>query len=102
MDEALKKIMELGWLVKIYGNGEDIELENVSPAGEDLVISVSVGDFLVELKDNYEFFDAEEHACMWFGQHKGEPSSLRELLDDAEKIEEMYRELYLTAKEAME
>lgn len=102
MNEALKRIMELGWLIKINGNGEDIELENVSPAGEELIISVSVDDLLVELKDNYEFFDAEEHACMWFEQHKGEPSSLRELLDDAEKIEEMYRELYLTAKEAME
>ena len=46
----------------------------------------------------YEYahdFDADEHAEMWLG-HRGEggcPSSVRELIDDADAIKEMLEEL---------
>ena len=33
-------------------------------------------------------FDGEEHAAMWYGQNRGEPSSLRALLDNSDAIQE--------------
>lgn len=97
--EMLERISELGWMIIVNGDGEDIELENYSPAGEDLIVSVHKNNIIQELRMNYENFDAEEHAYNWYGKNRGEPSSLEILLEDAHAIEDMYRDLYVNVEE---
>lgn len=81
-----------GWKVSYDSKSQYMELENCSPAGEDLIISIGgkkSNDFIKDLRDYYENFNPEKHALDWYGVNRGEPSSLGALLDDAEAIEEM-------------
>ena len=83
------------WLVHEYDGGF-IELEKYSPAGEDFIFTVEPGeDFTKAVKDYAESYDADEHAELWVeGRGKtGVPGSIRELLDDAEAIGDMLKEL---------
>lgn len=101
MDDFLDKASKLGWTATFFEDGK-VELKNFSPCGEDLRITISPNCFIKDIQNNYESFDAEEHALQWYGRHAGEPPSIRTLLEDADKIEEMYKELYLIAMEATE
>ena len=86
------------WYVNENGAG-DFEIETYSPAGEDVIVPVCVEDEnnaeywkkVFEYEDN---FDPSEHAAMWYGQNRGEPSSLRDLIDDAEAIKKMLEQLW--------
>lgn len=94
MTKKQREVTEnLDW--KIYEGKDYYELESYSPAGEDFIITVRRDgeSYAYELKEIYEDFDPSDHAVMWYGQNRGEPSSLRELLDDAEAEKQMIREL---------
>lgn len=95
MNKALKRVCEnLDWTVREYE--EDIELAKYSPAGEDFFFSVSKDNFLTEVINYAEDFDADEHAEMWVeNMHtvKGVPQSIRTLIEDADAIKEMLLEL---------
>lgn len=95
MNKALKRVCEnLDWTVREYE--EDIELAKYSPAGEDFFFSVSKDNFLEEVINYSEYFDADEHAEMWVNNMhtvKGVPQSIRTLIDDADAIKEMLLEL---------
>lgn len=102
---TIKKFIEIckaeGWKVNYDSKSQYVELENSSPAGEDLVICIGgkkSDGFIKDLRDYYENFNSEKHALDWYGAKRGEPSSLRELLDDAEAIEEMIYSLYQKLK----
>lgn len=87
-----------GWSVTENSAG-DFEIEKYSPAGEDFSFSVCVGDennaeYWRKVFDYESDFDPSEHAVMWYGQNRGEPSSLRDLLDDAEAIKKMLEQLW--------
>lgn len=56
-----------------------------------LMFAVNLNDESVMIID--DDFDPEEHAAMWYGQNRGEPSSLRALLDNADNIHESLRRL---------
>ena len=85
MIKAVKEIIEQnGW--NIYESKDFIELQQYSPAGEDFSFSVSKKNTVNEIIDYASNFDEEEHAVMWYGQNRGEPSSLRTLLKDAHEI----------------
>lgn len=90
--EFIEKIEELGWSV-IEGQTE-IEIASYSPAGEDIsfVIFGNTVEELLESLNNIDF-DPEEHATFWYGANRGEPSSLQELLEDAEAIAQKIEEL---------
>lgn len=80
------------WQVNYDSKSKSMELCKFSPAGEEFSIYIqgrNVNEFITELKTYYEDFDADQHAIDWYGAERGEPSSLRELLDDAEAIKEM-------------
>lgn len=99
--ELIDYIKSIGWFVHEY---EDMfcDLEAYSPEGEDLILSLppcSDEGVLAALKMNYEIFDAEEHACNWYGKNRGEPSSLKILLEDAYAIEDMYRDLCVNVED---
>lgn len=118
IDSNLRKLFdkaeELDWTVRVYeetyhGERTYAELYKYSPAGEDFSMVIDfdkenqADTFLEDLDRYLDGYDADEHAEMWLESRGkgGCPSSLRELLDDAEAIEEMIRELR-TALEAVE
>lgn len=86
---------ELGW--RVYIDETCWEFERYSPAGEDFVLSIPCGDVVKEVLDYYEGFDTEDHVMMHMEAKKrgmvGVPS-LKELVRDADEIEEMLEELY--------
>lgn len=86
------------WYVHENGAG-DFEIETYSPAGEDVIVPVYVEDennaeYWKEVFEYEDNFDPREHAIMWYGQNRGEPSSLLDLLDDAEAIKKMLEQLW--------
>lgn len=89
------------WNVKYDSKSKSMELYKFSPAGEDFGIYIQGGnanEFITELRAYYEDFNIDQHALDWYRAGRGEPSSLRELLDDAEAIEEMIYSLYQKLK----
>lgn len=104
-NEALQEIFdETSWIFKSFEVLEKgqmtIEIENWSPAGEDLVETIWLTGTEEALpSDFYEFwnnFDPDEHAEMWLAQRgkNGVPLSIRELINDVDAIDEMLKRLY--------
>lgn len=89
----VKAIENLGWI--IHDCGEDLELEQSSPLGEDFFFSVSKKNTAREIAEYAANFDEGEHAEMWIGGRgtNGIPSSIRALLDDAADIQQMLDDL---------
>ena len=82
------------WTVHIEDG--DIWIESWSPAGENLVYEIYEDEgFVGSIKRLAADFDADEHAEMWVaGRGKnGVPSSIRELVDDADAIDKMLQDL---------
>lgn len=95
MNEKYIEICEnLGWRV-INCSGGDFELEKSSPAGEDIVFDVSAEKFVESVREYADEFDVDAHVELWIeGRGKnGVPSTVRELLEDAEAIAAMLKEL---------
>ena len=73
-------------------------LQAHSPAGEDLPEEFeveSVEELVRDMRRRSDDFDADEHAEMWVSSRgeNGVPYSIRELINDADAIEEMYDKL---------
>lgn len=92
----------LGWIVNDCGNG-DIELEKHSPAGEDFLFIADAGNFIDSVMEYVDDFDIDEHIELFINYRgkNGVPSSVRELLEDAEAIKKMLLELASALKEEM-
>ena len=96
-----EKFEEIGWNIERHEN--TVELQNYSPAGEELIETLYLDDednIPKQLYKLYDDFDEEEHAIMWLDakQHgvKGVPP-IWTLVKDAEEITKMYDELYTIA-----
>ena len=95
MDHRLiDKCEELDWSVHCYD--EYVEISQQSPAGEDFSFTVDEKDFVENVKQYAADFNPDEHIAMWiepkgFGT-SGVPSA-RELVHDAEAIDEMLQNL---------
>lgn len=77
---------ECGW--RVNRSGTEIELTKYSPAGEDLYIVIDANDDLAEQIQEYaNDFDVDEHVKMWITSSSSGVPSVRELLEDAEWIE---------------
>lgn len=107
LQRMLDKAEELGWSYTVYEEpGQSsrtyVEMEKYSPAGEDfsMVIDFDAEDqaetFLKDLEDYADNFDIDDHVEMWLPERgkKGCPSTVRELVEDAEAIAEMIKDLY--------
>ena len=93
IENILEKADELEWRCIVCDEG--LEFEKYSPAGEDFIFYVTGPDFVRDIKEYAANFDADEHAEMWIESRgtRGVPSSIRELIDDADAIQEMLNEL---------
>lgn len=86
---------------EIYDQGNEffVELETYSPAGENVIATVffdgTTEDFIKQFRKYAEDFDTDEHAKMWIdGRGKnGVPSTIRELIDDADAIKQSFSDL---------
>lgn len=95
MDEKYRNVCEnLDWVVHEYDNGT-VELEKWSPAGEDFLVSVALKGFVGNIKEYAADFNVAEHVELWIESRgkRGVPSSIRELVEDAEAIDKMLQEL---------
>lgn len=105
LEELLDTAEEMGWSYRIYKEDSDrayVEMKKSSPAGGAFSIEVDfieeseIISFLDDLYDVYASFDVDEYVDMYASQRgeNGVPGTYRELLEDAESIEEMIKELY--------
>jgi len=95
MNERYREIFEsLGWSFTEDECG-NIELEKWSPAGEDFVFEVGAEDCAENVRRYADDFDVDEHIELWISGRgkRGVPSTVRELLEDAEAIDKMLDEL---------
>lgn len=86
----------LDWTVHEYKDGS-VDVAKQSPAGEDFSFGVSLENFVDEVKQYAAYFNVDEHVEMWIVARRegvcGIPSSIRELVEDAEAIDKMLQEL---------
>lgn len=114
LEQLLKKADSLDWRYTIYYEPEGtyngwhyderhyVELKKYSPTGEDFSMIIdfdidnTLDSFLENLKAYSENFDIDEHVEMWIPErgNSGCPSGIRELVEDAENIQNMIIELY--------
>lgn len=92
----IKEIAErLGWKVNENNDGT-VDFCNYSPAGEDISFTVNANEAAKEIYEYYDNFDVDEHIEMWIEAREngvsGVPSTHR-LVEDAEDISEMLKEL---------
>ena len=79
----IEKIEKAGWDVK--KEGKELFIQKYSGEGEDFFF-YATKPYAKSIADYAEDFDPDEHAKMWYGQHRGEPESMRDLLNDADDI----------------
>ena len=86
---------QLDWTCEIYEDGS-VDFRKYSPSGEDFSICVSADTIAEEVRSAADSFDVDEHVATWLdaARHgiRGVPSA-RVLVEDAEEIEAMLREL---------
>ena len=87
----------LGWSVTIDGN--DIELSQYSPAGQDFSFSIRKDrNYIEQVYEYYNGYDPSEEAMLWVddcGHGKnGAPHDLLDVLLDMKEIEKMLETLY--------
>ena len=104
MTDKQRKICEdLGWTIE--EDGKEITFSQYSPLNEDFSFTVSGNDIAEEVRTYQQDFDPEGHAVMWFGvryEISYVPMSIRDLLDDADAIEEMLEKLATALENAEE
>lgn len=87
---------KLDWKMCGYTGDGMVEIEKYSPAGEDFIMCVEVKNFPDAVMEYYVDFDVDEHIEMWIEARRngtnGVPST-RELVQDAEAIDDMLKEL---------
>lgn len=82
--------------VTINDEGDYYSIYVDNPCGEDFTFEITKTknkDDVDEIISYCDNFDPDEHAAMWYGANKGEPSSLRDLLDNSESIAESLNQM---------
>lgn len=92
------------WKVTECCDGE-VELINFSPAGENIVFYIENDETFVDgVKRLAAEFNPDEHAEMWVESRgkNGVPNTIRQLVDDADAIDEMLEDLAIALAETVE
>lgn len=90
------------WSEDNIAGAKTVDFRKYSPAGEDFLFTVwytRVSEIPDKVVEYYEGFDADEHVMLWSHSagRNGVPR-LRELIEDADAIEEMIRQLAVALK----
>ena len=97
LDQKYIDVLEKNdWSVSSYTGDGRVELEKYSPAGEDFLVCLDVENFPKAVREYAAGFDIDEHIEMWIeARHNGVSGvpSTRELVEDAEAIDAMLKEL---------
>jgi hypothetical protein len=109
LNKMFEKMQELDWTFEIpeieEGTEVEFDIENYSPEGENLVETICFDGtpegLIKELIKHTESFDVDDHVELWIsGRGKnGVPNTVRELVEDAEAIQEKLNDLYEAVKE---
>lgn len=94
-DKIVEAAEAIGWTVHIQGGG--VRFSNSSPEGEDLELEYmydDLEDLVIRLYNNWYDFDPDEHVIDLIRCGARGIPSVRDLCDDAEEIEGMYKDLY--------
>lgn len=86
--EDIQKIEDLGWCVEKTEYG--YSLRNYSPSDGDMSFDAQSKEDIISYCEN---FDPEEEFDLWYGVHRGEPTSPSELWRDCMDKQEMYEQL---------
>lgn len=100
--KVISKIEALDWNVSIYDNNKYVELQKYSPAGQDFIATIEIGDnaddFINNIYEYYESFDVSYETYLWLdscGHGKnGAPYDMRDLYNDMEVCEQYIYQLY--------
>lgn len=91
-----KTANELGWEFSYNEQYDGISLQIYSPKGKDCCLDVDAINFK-EFKRQVNYiqkaYSPDEEAVLWYGKDKGEPKSLRDLLNDMEWYDAKLKEL---------
>ena len=90
-----------GWNCNIKRNDDGkswlVNFNTDTSHGQDVQYDYAV-KILDEIKDEvyetWQGYDSDEEALLWYGAKKGEPSSLRDLLNDMDEVDEALERLY--------
>lgn len=107
MRNMLEEARKLGWWCETWiKKGQDnrtyVEIGKYSPAGEDFSMTIDFDEanqaesFLKDLWDYADNFNIDGYVEMWLPERGkgGCPATIRKLVEDAEAIVEMIKELY--------
>lgn len=104
LNKMYETMQDLYWKFDIpkieEGTEVEIEIENWSPEGGNLVTTICFDGtpkgLVNALEEHYDSFDIDEHVELWIASRgkNGVPNSIRGLVKDAEDIEKMYLGLY--------
>lgn len=91
---------EIGWECDVNKEGKEyvVTFSMYTPKGQDVELEFTnehLNCIWEDVRDYWENYNPDEEAIMWYGKNNGEPSSLRELLDDMEYVEKKLEELYM-------
>lgn len=82
--------------IKKDANGYHIAFNTDSPCGQDVWCEFDV-ERLYQIEDEvyqyWQAYDPEEEALLWHGANRGEPQSIRDLLDDMDWVDDMLERL---------
>ena len=104
MNEKYLRVCEdLEWSIHDDGDGS-VTVAQASPAGEDFSFSASTENFVEDVVSYARDFDVDEHVELWIGSRGqcGVPGTVRELVEDAEAIQQMLNDLAEALEEAAE
>lgn len=89
IENIIPQLEALNWSVNYDDSNENtnIELQQYSPCGQDFYICLDAKDkneLQIAAQEYYEAYDPEEETTLWYKANRGEPKSLRTLLEDME------------------
>ena len=87
-----------GWSCRIEktDDGYEVLFRTDSPCGQDVnceIVVKKLNDVPNEVHDYWQSYDPDEEALLWYGANRGEPKSLRELLNDMDWVDNMLEDL---------
>lgn len=105
IERRFRKALEVSdwdFRIDIFEGEPEFVFDTYSPAGEDLRFDgritseeSAVDEIVSAVEDTWRSYDVDEHVRVWIDSmgENGVPSTVRELLEDAEEIAVMYDEL---------